>query len=142
MTDAAPELVEKVPALGISMSINISQHHAITLQSFVDRDDGDAKALIDNMAKQADRLIARYRLKDLRKNLALNETQLKHLVEDLGRIDAAHLNQFEVGGKRGPFQRNAKQEGERNNALVTRKRFEELIAQLKADIAEVEKEAE
>lgn len=142
MTEAAQTKPIDVPSLGISMSVNLSKDHAITMQSFVSRDDDDPRTLIDKMARQADRLIARYRLKDLRKQLSMNQMQLKNMIGDLARIDAAHVSEFENSGRRGDFRRSPKQEGERNNALVTRERFEQVITDLVSQIAETEKEAE
>lgn len=139
MTDAALKEIP-VPVLGISISVNLSQLHAITLQTHVAQDEDPTKA-IDGMTRQADRLIARYRLKDLRKNLKLNETQLKHQIGDVARIDAMHVNDFRRSSKKGEFKLTSQQEAQKNTALVTRSRFEELIADLKTEIAEVEAEA-
>lgn len=139
--EAAPTVTEQAPALGISISVNLSQHHAITLQSHVANDE-DPTWLVDKMTRQADRLIARYRIRDLKKNIEMNRNQVKNLVTDLARIDAIHKTQFDQSGRRGEYKLNSKQEAERNNALVTREKFEKLIADLEKELAEVEKEAQ
>lgn len=131
-------------SIGISISVNLGKNHAITLQSYVARDDEDPKPLIDKMVRQADRLIARYEAKELRRNLELNEVQLKSLVGDVARIDAQHVAEWErnKGDRRGDFKPSPKQQAEKTNVLTTKSKFEAEIARLKKHVEELEKEAE
>ena len=148
MTEAArgetgSAIRDVVTALGLSVSVNLSEKHAITMQTHCDQAASaeHIDALLDKMVGRADRLVSRYRVRELRKQLAMQEMQFKHMVEDLARIDAAHANAWKASNKKGPFQRSNQQEAERNNAIMTRQRFEEVIAKLKVEIADLEKEA-
>lgn len=128
-------------AVGISISVNLSNNHAITMQTHVAADATSKNAVVDELTGIADRLIAKYSLEALRKQLSLLTDQLKNLIGNVARIDAAHRNAYEKAGKRKPFELSAKQEMERNNALETEKRFREQIIALRSEIRETETRA-
>lgn len=132
---------EVTHAVAFSLSVNLSDKHAITMQTHTAADATNKNDVVDELTSIADRLIARYSLKAMRKNLTLQETQLKNLIANIGRIDAAHRTAYDATGKRGEFKLSKHQQQERDNAIETRKRFEELIDATKKEIAETEKEA-
>ena len=128
-------------AVGISISVNLSNNHAITMQTHVAADATNKNDVVDELTAIADRLIARYSLEAMRKQLTLLKDQLKNLVGNLARVDAQHQNAWKATGKKGEFKLTNQQQAERNNIVETEKRFREQIAALTIEIEETERKA-
>lgn len=131
------------PALGISVSVNLSERHAITMQTHVDSEASaeQINTMVDKIAGVSDRLIARYSLVALRKNLEVHETMVRRAKQDLMDLDARHQKDFVTSGKKGGLNLTNAQAADRNNSMKSIERFELEIEKIKAEIRDAEKEA-
>lgn len=132
-----------IPALGISISVNLSAQHAITLQTHIASDVAAAEInlMTDKMASVADRLIARYKLGDMRKNLELHQRMVERATRDLNDLDARNRALHETSKKKGDLQLTNAQMADRNNAVKSIERFKEEIEKIQIEIRAAEKEA-
>jgi len=139
MTEAVQQ---PAPALGVSLSVNLSATHALVMQTHVPADcsNPELDSLLDRMTRAADRQSAKYKLVDLRKGLELHETTLDRAVRDLNDLDARHRADYDKRGKAGDFRLDARQAADRENTLKSIQRFKEEIAKLKLEIENAEKE--
>lgn len=138
MTDA-PTAV----ALGISYSVTLDAQRSLVFQTHVERDvePSAMNAVIDKMVAAANRQYATVELKNVKRQLEIQKTQLRRVTEDLSRLDDQARDAWTKAGKRGEFKLARNEEMHRENARVTQERFKEEITKLEVEVAELEKTA-
>lgn len=132
--------VSKEPGIGFSYSYQIDDKRSVVFQTFVPQDCAPAvfNTLLDKMGEAVDRQAARYSVKALKKNLAMQEKQLRRVTEDLKQVDDMALAKWQQSNKRGDYKRTNEQEVHRKNVVTTQERFKEEITDLQREIAEAE----
>lgn len=141
MQDAAHEYVQKVPALGLSLQVQLSPKCTLVFQSHVDAIESP-NALLDRMVNAADRLAARYELKEKRVLLEQNEVGLRHMVEDLNRIHARNRAAHDASGKRGDYKPTNAEKTDLEKINIGKERTQQRIDAMKLEIAQLEKDAQ
>lgn len=126
MSDASP-LPPQEAATAIQLHINVAQNRQLVFSSAVGREDS-RKAhsdVVDKWLAVADRLELVYELRKLRAELKQMTREYEHMQEDRARIDAKLQSDWEAANRRGPFKLEGKNKVDRDNADVTRKRYED-----------------
>lgn len=140
--ETASEIKDVTRAVAFSISVNLSDRHALTMQTHVDFQTTaeEMDALVDKLARRADRQVARYRFAALCKQVAMNIIQYRHMIEDVARIDAKHRQSWD-SKKRGEFKLNVQQEAERGNVMMTKTRFLESVRETGSELTALAEEA-
>lgn len=143
--------LESTPAIGISYQVGVSETKQVVFQCFVpmDCDPAELNGALDKLRVAADRQEAHARLPKARERLAAFVKAHKRAIEDMFRLDAereeAHKQIAQQSGDRRNPRLNAQQlaheqktAADRANAEVSMKRAEGEIAELQAEIADLE----
>ena len=126
MSDSMGEL----PALGVSINAQFAAGRQIVFQTHVAQDVSgeDLDRLLDKLNASVDRAEAFYSIEDFEKALKVNENQLYVLNQRINEMDAG-LHEKASDGRRSARQPSPKEIGDRANAVASKQKFEELIAE-------------
>lgn len=132
--------ITTAPALGLSLQVQLSQKCTLVFQTHVDATE-NPNATLDKMANAADRLTARYELKEKRALLEQNEQGLKHMTEDLLRIDTRTRAEYDKSGKKGEQKLSNAQAADREKVQLGIERTKERVDIMRKELANLEAEA-
>lgn len=132
--------LEENPALGISLQLQLDERRQVVFQTHVAQDMGEQaiNALLDKLARVADRQEARYRLGPLKKQLEANETIIERATGDLARVDERNRAEWSRQQKRGDPRLSAKDTQDKANIEISVKRLQQDSDRLKIEIKECE----
>jgi hypothetical protein len=131
------------PAIGVSFSIGIPGERNLVLQTHVPQDMPlvEQHKLADVLCAVGDRILARYTLPALKKQLKVETDTRERMLGDLKRVDALYSTrqqEFASGNRRGKFQVPEKEAQQREQIVLQVKRMDEIVAELQANITECE----
>jgi hypothetical protein len=153
LAERAPP-AKDAPAIGMSISHQVAEDRNVVFQGFLpaDCEQGELSSFLDKVFKASERQKAIVQLPQLRKRLAHLEKVHKRVTEDMFRLDeeasaaeAAAQSAMSSSDRRNPklsaqqLAHREKNKADRANAETTYKRHAEDIADLKNEIADLEK---
>lgn len=123
----------KVPAIGISLNVQIDNKRTLCLQSHCDAtaSASELNDLLDKIGTAADRQQAKYELEGLEFQLAQNRKLYPRAVEDFAVVQERHDKDWARRNRRGAVELTPQQEQEKRNA-------ENLISRIKGEIEALE----
>lgn len=152
-----PEDTPAAPALGFSITSNITDRSQIVVQSFVplDASSEEINAVLDKVMKACDRQRAKYLIDDCKLKLTMEENSLaaqKKVLETnvskLADLKNAYQNEWDTSGRKSEFKMSHQQQSnvERvqtdiENMKKTVEAMEQNVARNRASIVELEAQA-
>jgi hypothetical protein len=135
-TPAAPS----APALGFSITSNITDRSQIVVQSFVPLDASDEQIndTLDKVMKACDRQRAKYQLKDFKLKMEMEEAALADQISKVADLQNSYVNEHATSGRRGEFKPSANQTAAINNARKTIEGMKFNVERYRANLAELE----
>lgn len=141
MTEKTLELVQKNPALGLSMQAEVEPGRTIVLQTHTDQDISSDKLnkMLDVYADALDRQMAKFSKMKLEKQLEMHE---KRIVETM-ELDIVEMKKAEAeygdSGRRGDFKLHGVKQTQHEQRQATMKKDREEIAKIRELIYDCEK---
>lgn len=145
------------PALGFSITSNITDRSQIVVQSFVplDASDSEINAVLDKVMKALDRQRAKYLVDDFRLKLTMEENSLasqRRVLEDrvaqLANLKNTYQQEHETSGRRSAFKLDERQKAnvdrvqtDIENMKKTVEGMESNVARFRTNLSELEAQA-
>lgn len=128
------------PALGFSITSNITDRSQIVVQSFVplDATDDDINKVLDKVMLAVDRQRAKYQIKDFRLKLDMEEASLADQRNKVADLQNAYLNEHTASGRRGDYKPTVNQRVAVDNARKTIEAMTHNVERYRANLAELE----
>lgn len=129
-------------ALGVSINAQVDQGRVLVFQTHVDADVSaeDLDKLLDKLNVAADRQAAFYEIPQLKKAVRLEEDRLNLATHNIADMEQKKALVELANGRRTPRD-NAAEQIAKTNAMDQLKRQKEIVAEVKATLAEVEAKA-
>ena len=128
------------PALGFSITANITGSAPIVAQSFVPFEAGDDEinAALDKVMKAIDRQQAKYQVKDLKRKLEQEEIVLKDQVEKVANLQNTAAAEHAQSGRRGEYKPNVQQAAAIENSRKTIEGMKFNVGRYRQNLQELE----
>lgn len=145
------------PALGFSITSNITDRSQIVVQSFVplDASDEEINAVLDKVMKACDRQRAKYLVNDFKlkaeleaQSLEAQKKVMEKKVAGLADLKNSYQNEWTASNRRGEFKFTSQQESnvskvqlEIENMAKTVEAMQQNVERYKSNLAELEAQA-
>jgi hypothetical protein len=128
------------PALGFSITSNITDRSQIVVQSFVSLDatDEQINTVLDKVMRACDRQRAKYQIKDFALKLEMEEASLADQVSKLADLQNKYAAEWQTTNRRGEYKLNANQQAGVDNARKTIEGMKFNVERYKKGLADLE----
>lgn len=150
MPEASPAEAQvkdvEIPAIGISVQIELKPGHGIVYQAYVKRDTDRAEidALLDKLTGAADRISKRYQIEPLEKAIEIEQRRLDQASKATAKLDLLVETKkatFEAGDRRRKYVESPTEAQAREQTQASIEDSNAKLAQYKADLVKLKKAA-
>lgn len=135
-----PDDTPAAPALGFSITANITDRSQIVVQSFVplDATDDQINETLDKVFRATDRQRAKYQIKDFKLKAELEEQALADQVAKVADLQNKYAAEHTASGRRGEYKPSENQRVAIENARKTIEGMRHNVDRYKAGLKELE----